>query len=121
MIRRPPRSTLFPYTTLFRSSKPGEKKQDQWMLFKKRGDAWARPSTEYDVIAALPDSVVETPLGLAEERVPVVGTTGSALGATSQPLAKARKSRLPAKLEPQLATLVSSVPDGDWIIGRAHV
>src|SRR2546427_873470 len=23
MIRRPPRSTLFPYTTLFRSSKPG--------------------------------------------------------------------------------------------------
>ena len=53
------------------------------MLFKKRGDAWARPSTEYDVIAALPDSVVETPLGLAEERVPVVGTTGSALGATS--------------------------------------
>src|SRR2546430_9938875 len=24
MIRRPPRSTLFPYTTLFRSVKPGE-------------------------------------------------------------------------------------------------
>src|SRR5256885_6391822 len=24
MIRRPPRSTLFPYTTLFRSQKPGE-------------------------------------------------------------------------------------------------
>src|SRR3712207_3092435 len=24
MIRRPPRSTLFPYTTLFRSSRPGE-------------------------------------------------------------------------------------------------
>src|SRR2546427_2555432 len=24
MIRRPPRSTLFPYTTLFRSRKPGE-------------------------------------------------------------------------------------------------
>src|SRR5256885_3795831 len=24
MIRRPPRSTLFPYTTLFRSLKPGE-------------------------------------------------------------------------------------------------
>src|SRR5690242_21634610 len=25
MIRRPPRSTLFPYTTLFRSLSPGEK------------------------------------------------------------------------------------------------
>src|SRR5438874_13786696 len=24
MIRRPPRSTLFPYTTLFRSDRPGE-------------------------------------------------------------------------------------------------
>src|SRR5256885_8578931 len=27
MIRRPPRSTLFPYTTLFRSGKPGECRQ----------------------------------------------------------------------------------------------
>src|SRR5256885_5664562 len=26
MIRRPPRSTLFPYTTLFRSIAPGERK-----------------------------------------------------------------------------------------------
>src|SRR5260221_9222635 len=25
MIRRPPRSTLFPYTTLFRSSQPGKR------------------------------------------------------------------------------------------------
>src|SRR3989442_1805915 len=25
MIRRPPRSTLFPYTTLFRSRKPGQR------------------------------------------------------------------------------------------------
>src|SRR5947209_11912435 len=27
MIRRPPRSTLFPYTTLFRSSNPGRRGQ----------------------------------------------------------------------------------------------
>src|SRR2546421_2413705 len=27
MIRRPPRSTLFPYTTLFRSSQPGRRAQ----------------------------------------------------------------------------------------------
>src|SRR2546427_11984932 len=26
MIRRPPRSTLFPYTTLFRSGEPGDKR-----------------------------------------------------------------------------------------------
>src|SRR5688572_32515703 len=29
MIRRPPRSTLFPYTTLFRSYLPGAKKEVQ--------------------------------------------------------------------------------------------
>lgn len=46
---------------LVRIAKP-EDKQDQWMLFKKRGDAWARPRAEYDVVAALPDSVVEKPL-----------------------------------------------------------
>ena len=53
---------------LVRISKPGDK-QDQWMLFKKR-DAWARPLAEYDVIAALPDSVVTKPLGQVEEREP---------------------------------------------------
>lgn len=100
---------------LVRISKPGEKKQDQWMLFKKRGDAWVRASTEYDVITALPDSVVEIPLGLAKNREPDAGTRASA-AAASLPLAIARKSRMPAKLEPQLATLVSSVPEGDWII-----
>ncbi len=40
-----------------------------WMLFKKR-DAWARPLAEYDVIAALPDSVVAKPLGPVEGREP---------------------------------------------------
>src|SRR2546430_13145316 len=28
MIRRPPRSTLFPYTTLFRSARPGARERD---------------------------------------------------------------------------------------------
>src|SRR2546429_6718377 len=28
MIRRPPRSTLFPYTTLFRSARPGHGRRD---------------------------------------------------------------------------------------------
>ncbi|MDP9044537.1 MAG: exodeoxyribonuclease III, partial [Pseudomonadota bacterium] len=55
---------------LVRISKPGAAKQDQWILFKKRGDAWARPIAEYDVITALPDSVVEKPLGRVEDREP---------------------------------------------------
>src|SRR5208337_5495303 len=34
MIRRPPRSTLFPYTTLFRSSSPGERNRTFNHVFK---------------------------------------------------------------------------------------
>lgn len=103
---------------LVRISKPGEKKQDQWMLFKKRGDAWARPGTEYDVITALPDSVVDKPLGLIEEREPREATAPRRTSAadTDTALKAARKAKLPAKLAPQLATLVSSVPEGDWVI-----
>ena len=53
---------------LVRISKPGDR-QDHWILFKKR-DEWARPRAEYDVVAALPDSVIEKPLGPVEEREP---------------------------------------------------
>ncbi|RCW69354.1 DNA ligase D [Pseudorhodoferax soli] len=98
-----------------RISKPGAKKQDQWIFFKKRGDAWARPSTEYDVIAALPDSVVAQPLGLAEEREPHRVRAAPPV-ATAADLQQARKAPLPAKLVPQLATLVSSVPSGKWVV-----
>src|SRR2546427_2344172 len=37
MIRRPPRSTLFPYTTLFRSSRPGP---------RPRNASWRRGGDE---------------------------------------------------------------------------
>ncbi len=106
---------------LVRISKPGEKKQDQWLLFKKRGDAWARPHAAYDVITALPDSVVERPLGLIEEREPREAAdpgTASKSTATAAPpdLSKAVQAALPAKLRPQLATLASGPPQGDhWV------
>src|SRR3712207_7205449 len=35
MIRRPPRSTLFPYTTLFRSSRPPPPRRRRWR--RRRG------------------------------------------------------------------------------------
>jgi DNA ligase D-like protein (predicted 3'-phosphoesterase) len=65
---------------LVRIAKPGDK-QDAWMLFKKK-DAWARPLAEYDVITALPDSVVARPLGPVEEREPR-GAAASPLAATA--------------------------------------
>src|SRR3712207_7883740 len=40
MIRRPPRSTLFPYTTLFRSADVVGWDKDNWPVVKKEG-AWA--------------------------------------------------------------------------------
>src|SRR5256886_16309709 len=43
MIRRPPRSTLFPYTTLFRSG---------------AGEAWTPPDVTMDAPAHLPDEYV---------------------------------------------------------------
>src|SRR5260370_21057038 len=36
MIRRPPRSTLFPYTTLFRSTRDG--RPDRWLVGRFRSD-----------------------------------------------------------------------------------
>src|SRR5947209_17161571 len=39
MIRRPPRSTLFPYTTLFRSCKLGPDRLVQRVRYHNRGDS----------------------------------------------------------------------------------
>jgi bifunctional non-homologous end joining protein LigD len=106
---------------LVRISKP-EDKQDQWMLFKKRGDAWARPRAEYDVLAALPDSVVKQPLGLVEEREPRVTTLAAAASERLEPdLTGAVKTALPRTLEPQLATLASSPPPGSgWVVDAKY-
>src|SRR3712207_7830369 len=43
MIRRPPRSTLFPYTTLFRSSRAGEV---EYLMAKARLGAEGEPTDE---------------------------------------------------------------------------
>jgi len=99
---------------LVRIAKPGDK-QDPWMLFKKR-DAWARPIAEYDVIAALPDSVVAKPLGPVEAREPRGTASRPAAVATAPDLERAVAAPLPARLAPQLATLATSVPAGDWLV-----
>jgi bifunctional non-homologous end joining protein LigD len=92
---------------LVRIAKPGDK-QERWLLLKKRGDAWARPESEYDVVSALPDSVVDHPLGPVEERE---------AAATEPDLAKAIRAALPERLEPQLATLTAAPPtDGHWLV-----
>ena len=99
---------------LVRISKPGER-QDQWMLFKKK-DEWARPVDEYDVITALPDSVIEKPLGLLEARAAAPPAGARAPAAAPAATGVAEKRALPEQLAPQLATLASTVPGaGHWL------
>lgn len=100
---------------LVRIAKPGDK-SEQWILFKKR-DAWARPLSEFDVLTALPDSVIAKPLGAlnAEDGAnePVAVLDEDPVSA----IKRAPRAPLPAKLEPQLATLSLTLPTGaGWII-----
>src|SRR3712207_7007806 len=46
MIRRPPRSTLFPYTTLFRSFAQGDRKTLRDLLSKEVYEGFERAITE---------------------------------------------------------------------------
>jgi bifunctional non-homologous end joining protein LigD len=109
---------------LVRISKPGDKKQEQWLLLKKRGDGWTRSTADYDVIAALPDSVIAQPLGLLEDREAPAATAKRSPVQTDgdEPdLTNAVKRKMPEVLEPQLATLVSAAPaGGSWIIENKY-
>lgn len=103
---------------LVRTSR-GSTEREQWLLIKKH-DGRERAHADYDVTVALPDSVIQHPLGLAEERdatgrevAPVEADLDPAL--TGPDLRRARKARLPATLAPQLATLVSATPPGEWV------
>src|SRR2546422_5085281 len=49
MIRRPPRSTLFPYTTLFRSVSP---LTEEYVTTLTRGIPWGRQGTPRDIANA---------------------------------------------------------------------
>lgn len=112
---------------LVRTSK-GDAKREQWLLIKKH-DAWERPHDDYDVTMELPDSVVAKPLGRVEDRESAAGSAqasssdeasvqsadAAAADASEPDLSRARKARQPAEMSPQLATLVSSTPPGEWI------
>src|SRR3712207_9591258 len=53
MIRRPPRSTLFPYTTLFRSKKPGKDVLEVAVTDADKGSALRRLRSEMGAAGAL--------------------------------------------------------------------
>src|SRR5687768_18235221 len=62
MIRRPPRSTLFPYTTLFRSDRTRLGELDEEFVHESRmGDVFQLGSSTWRIAAIEHDRVVVTP------------------------------------------------------------
>ncbi len=98
--------------------------KEQWFLIKSNDDA-ARPESEYDIVEELPDSVLSdrtliprkrgkaTPAAAAKA-VKTPARRRSRKDAPNATLTGAKQAPLPESFKPQLATLVESVPDGDW-------
>src|SRR2546427_6922945 len=66
MIRRPPRSTLFPYTTLFRSARAVVVRQDEPVRGDERGRAVGREAERAEPGARQPGRVGPEGVGLLE-------------------------------------------------------
>lgn len=96
--------------------------KEQWFLIKSNDDA-ARPEREYDIVKELPDSVLSDRTLIPRKRgkaklevdaKPVKAPARSRKKAAQATLSGAKSAPLPDSIKPQLATLVDSVPDGDW-------
>jgi bifunctional non-homologous end joining protein LigD len=88
-------------------------KRENWLLFKKN-DAWARGHDDYDVTVALPDSVIQHPLGPLEAAAKADGEEEARL--PEDLMAGSRRAALPDTFAPQLATLAKGLPtSGDWL------
>ena len=98
--------------------------KEQWFLIKSKDEA-ARPEQEYEIVKELPDSVLSDRTLIPRKRgkakpepaVKPVDTPARKRSREDEPkvtLTGAKRAPLPDSLKPQLATLVESVPDGDW-------
>ena len=99
---------------LVRIAKGGER-QEPWILFKKK-DAFVRDHAEYDVVTALPDSVIAKPLKNTSGKVRARSAPGASMRTAAAPSAGAPRAKLPEVIKPQLATLAAAIPStGDWL------
>ncbi len=102
--------------TLVRMKGKGEK-QVPWLLIKEH-DSEERPAADYEITEALPDSVMSGPGGKKKPPVTkkaVTKTSAKTVPATTGMPDAAVKTKLPPMMEPQLATLVETAPEGDWL------
>src|SRR3712207_7538479 len=80
MIRRPPRSTLFPYTTLFRSPVPGLPGRDAAALLDSAVTGTLDPRVRDRILAESngnPLALLELPRGLSAAELAFGGATGA--------------------------------------------
>ena len=101
---------------LVRTHMPG--KQEQWFLIKHQ-DGAARAESDYDVVAAEPDSVLSERTIITKSAKPVKPKAVKRPGAPARkekpaPLTGAHKAKLPDQIKPELATLVEKAPGGQW-------
>src|SRR5688572_31885752 len=85
MIRRPPRSTLFPYTTLFRSAGP--------QSAEARGDGAGEVVSWWISVAAQPSGAEPEP-GCGTGGAPGEAAAGAATGAASSSSRDRKSTRL---------------------------
>src|SRR2546426_11532196 len=93
MIRRPPRSTLFPYTTLFRSGLGTRSQRGAVLADDHRGDALGQ-QLGLDGIAgegALPRDPVQPQLLAQGVTTVIVGQDGTSLGPGSKARSEERR------------------------------
>src|SRR5256885_5670926 len=101
MIRRPPRSTLFPYTTLFRSSAthgwlpllPGRRRAEVHHATRRRGRACSGARSRLQLRSEEHTSELQSPCNLVcrlllEKKKNITSAT------SSQPLGRARETSL---------------------------
>ena len=98
--------------------------KEQWFLIKSNDES-ARPESEYDIVREQPDSVLSDRTLIPRKRgkaklevdakpVKTPPARRARKKADQVTLSGAKSAALPESIKPQLATLVESVPDGDW-------
>lgn len=96
--------------TLVRTRLKGSGDKEQWLLIKEK-DQQARPSAEYDIVAAQPASVLsDAVVGKPKAKTKTPAKPKAAPKASTRKAATA----VPEAFSPQLATLVDRAPEGDW-------
>lgn len=104
---------------LVRTHLRGNSDKEQWLLIKEKDEA-VRSADEYDIVIDRPESVVSgATVGegrpSTKSRKPKAATSAPTVPKKRDSKAAAKKAEVPEKLSPELATLMDTPPDGEWL------